>query len=513
MGLPASAFGLTGPDPMGGQDAGLAAAAGVGLQAMDPISALSDGSGGMMMGLPALAGAGSRSSYESSSSSYHGRGKSSSSSSSSSNRKTTGRAVDSAAAVVRGPLESIVDLPNLSCLVCKKQFSNKSNLLRHAKAQHGTQQFPCPEPGCGRMFKRNDELRQHVQSAHKSWRGYECPLCKHAFTTPSNLRRHAKHVHREEYRDGVSQLADQIRALLAQSRLSLYTSSGGGGGPARAIKPRGLNKAMDQISQAGLDPHAGLAMGQLNPMDAAAGISGDLGGFSVGFGPLTTGSLGGSGLGPQGLGQGMSSSSAAAQHQQQQPMSVMGTFPSGSHSTVSSLGFGSSSSGMDALYPATGAASSAADGVSLPVSAMSAAANAGSMLPLTTGPGRAAAAAAAAGGQYTRPLNASGLPSVDESRAAPQSAAALAAAAAARAARGTATAASGALADSSPSFSADGVLSGLAGPTSAAELAANAARLASSFGGGMPPGTEASTNGNAGENATAGKRGAASGEQ
>jgi len=120
-------------------------------------------------------------------------------------------------------------------------------------------------------------------------------MCKHAFTTPSNLRRHARHVHREDYGDGVTVLGEQIRALLHQSRAQLYQNSTGAVYDSRYDRrPRGLARAADQMDHTRLGEAADeLSMGTLNPSDAAAGIAAGISGLPQGMTGFGLGSISG----------------------------------------------------------------------------------------------------------------------------------------------------------------------------------------------------------------------------
>ena len=46
------------------------------------------------------------------------------------------------------------------CDKCDKTFGTKSNLTRHIKTTHMTQQFPCEI--CDKFFLRKDNLKRHL---------------------------------------------------------------------------------------------------------------------------------------------------------------------------------------------------------------------------------------------------------------------------------------------------------------------------------------------------------------
>ncbi|CDH59191.1 predicted protein [Lichtheimia corymbifera JMRC:FSU:9682] len=49
------------------------------------------------------------------------------------------------------------------CLYCQKGFSRPSSLRIHVYSHTGEKPFDCPEPGCGRRFNVQSNLRRHLR--------------------------------------------------------------------------------------------------------------------------------------------------------------------------------------------------------------------------------------------------------------------------------------------------------------------------------------------------------------
>lgn len=56
----------------------------------------------------------------------------------------------------------------LECHICGKRFSESSNLTKHRKTHNERGDFICDVPGCGKDFKRADQLRRHKNYFHKA---------------------------------------------------------------------------------------------------------------------------------------------------------------------------------------------------------------------------------------------------------------------------------------------------------------------------------------------------------
>ncbi|KAK0411155.1 hypothetical protein QR680_005515 [Steinernema hermaphroditum] len=84
------------------------------------------------------------------------------------------------------------------CQLCLVECSQKSNLTRHYRRCHGSEErnFACEQ--CPKRFKEPEALKTHVHVVHeKGDRLHRCDFCeeeKH-FTSASNLLRHVRTIH------------------------------------------------------------------------------------------------------------------------------------------------------------------------------------------------------------------------------------------------------------------------------------------------------------------------------
>ncbi|KAI7855192.1 hypothetical protein BDC45DRAFT_414024, partial [Circinella umbellata] len=49
------------------------------------------------------------------------------------------------------------------CSYCQKGFSRPSSLRIHIYSHTGEKPFDCPEPGCGRRFSVQSNMRRHMR--------------------------------------------------------------------------------------------------------------------------------------------------------------------------------------------------------------------------------------------------------------------------------------------------------------------------------------------------------------
>jgi hypothetical protein len=74
---------------------------------------------------------------------------------------------------------------------CNKQFTSRTNMIRHHACHSGEKPFACNFAGCDKKFSRKADLISH-QRIHTGERPYQCVKCGKKFTTCSNQRRHER---------------------------------------------------------------------------------------------------------------------------------------------------------------------------------------------------------------------------------------------------------------------------------------------------------------------------------
>ena len=79
--------------------------------------------------------------------------------------------------------------------------------------------FKCRHSGCGSIFKKSCNLRDHFRK-HTGQRPFTCPKCKKTFTQSGNLGRHLKNVHSVP-KENISLLKKQSKLISADNEALL----------------------------------------------------------------------------------------------------------------------------------------------------------------------------------------------------------------------------------------------------------------------------------------------------
>ena len=79
------------------------------------------------------------------------------------------------------------------CKFCKKEFSSKSNLVKHLKKYSSNDLYNCSQ--CDVMFNTMGKKINHEKRMHNLEGIITCKFCKKIFQKLSNLNQHIKNIH------------------------------------------------------------------------------------------------------------------------------------------------------------------------------------------------------------------------------------------------------------------------------------------------------------------------------
>ncbi len=97
------------------------------------------------------------------------------------------------------------DTKNYKCQFCQKAFRLRGVCRSHERAVHATENsFHCTETDCGKSFKSNASLYQHLKVTHRKGLTFSCDFCGGLFATGQLLRAHQPRCGGRTVGDGVA---------------------------------------------------------------------------------------------------------------------------------------------------------------------------------------------------------------------------------------------------------------------------------------------------------------------
>ncbi|XP_038051068.1 zinc finger protein ZIC 4-like [Patiria miniata] len=192
-----------------------------------------------------------------------------------------------------------------NCSRDQKPFKAKYKLVNHIRVHTGEKPFPCPFPGCGKVFARSENLKIHKRThtgekpfkcefdgcdrrfanssdrkkhshVHTSDKPYNCKMrgCDKSYTHPSSLRKHMKVHSKSPPPPGVFEPAATSPTTSSDSSQSQGGGGGGGGqsggGQSGGAPSAGLGSSMPPAPS--LSSNAGTNLSEWYVCQTAGGM-------------------------------------------------------------------------------------------------------------------------------------------------------------------------------------------------------------------------------------------------
>lgn len=87
----------------------------------------------------------------------------------------------------------------LDCSLCDYQAKNRPSLYNHVRQVHSESKYECEM--CGKKFKRQHHMREHIAIHHTGADLYDCSYCSERFNSRNRLYTHKKNIHPVEYQE------------------------------------------------------------------------------------------------------------------------------------------------------------------------------------------------------------------------------------------------------------------------------------------------------------------------